>query len=245
MSNILNEIVTNSISLTECLQRLLIIATKTGNAEISEWCSKELIGYKTEDVVPNYRRFKSLNIVYSGINGRYQLTNQPLQPGFLSDETLKQIQEVTLFENITEVEKRKEQPNCMSRDLTFLSGEVFKNTKDTMFGIGVQCTSIKQIIPQSLYEDIYSAVKIRTINLLNYYERSGIDLDNLDVPSRRMSNEENAQVFDKIVIDGQPYLLPQKENKVVWRIIVPIVIGIVVGIISGVLVFFITNSLVK
>ena len=46
MSKILNEITTNSISLSECLQRLLVIANKTDNRDLANWCLKELNGYK-------------------------------------------------------------------------------------------------------------------------------------------------------------------------------------------------------
>lgn len=247
MSKILNDIATDSISLTECLQRLLIIANKTCNTELSEWCSKELTGYKGKEGLPDYRKFKSRNIIYSGINGRFQITNQPLQPGYLSEKTIKIIEDVFLVESIFEVEKRKDvEDHQLSRDLTTLAAEVYQRTKDEDFGIGVQCTSIQQIIPAQFYSEIFSAVKTRVINLLCYYENKNVDLDNLDVSkNKKDSNEENAAVFNKIVIEGNTYTPPKKERKIMWNVIIPIITGIVGGIISGVLVYLITNVWLK
>lgn len=242
MSKILNDIATDSISLTECLQRLLIIANKTGNTELSEWCTKELTGYKSKEGLPDYRKFKSRNIVYSGINGRYQITNQPMQPGYLSEKTIKIIEDVFLVESISEVEKRKDaDDHQLARDLTTLAGEVYKRTKDEDFGIGVQCTSIQQIIPAQFYGEIFSAVKTRVINLLCYYEEKGVNLDSLDISKNKENKEENAQVFNKIVIEGNTYTPQKEEKKIMWNIIVPIITGVAGGIISGVLVYLITN----
>lgn len=246
MSKILNEIATDSISLNECLQRLLIIANKTNNIELSEWCSRELVGYKNKKDIPDYRMFKSRNIIYSGINGRYQITGQPMQPGYLSEKSIKAVEDVFLYESISEVEKRKDAEDHLSRDLTCLASEVYSRTKDEYTGMGVQCTSIQQIIPQQFYGEIFSAVKTRVINLLCYYESKKVDLDNLDVSKNKVDNaEENAAVFNKIVIEGDVYSSPSKEKKIMWNIIIPIITAVVGGIISGVLVYFITNVWIK
>lgn len=48
MSKILNDITINSISLSECLQRLLVIANKIDNNDLTVWCSQELNSYKKQ-----------------------------------------------------------------------------------------------------------------------------------------------------------------------------------------------------
>lgn len=48
MSKILNDITINSISLSECLQRLLVIANKIDNNDLTVWCLQELNGYKKQ-----------------------------------------------------------------------------------------------------------------------------------------------------------------------------------------------------
>ena len=240
MSKLLDDLVANDVSLSECLQRLLIIANKTKNKDLIEWCNEELTGYKNKENIPDYRKFKSMNLLYSGINGRYQITNQPLQPGFLCKETLETIEAVDIFDSIFEVEKRKDQKELIYRDFTFLAGEVFNNTKDSLTGIGVQCASIKQVVPQQFYSDIFSAIKVRVINLLCYYEEKGVDVDTLDISIKKETEEEKNKMFANIVLAGDAYISNNKK-KVFWNIIIPIITGIVGGIISGVFVYLITN----
>mgnify|MGYP003298892109 CR=1 FL=1 len=92
MSNLLDDLVINKITLEEVLQRLLIVANRMDNKELAKWCTSELNGYEKYDDLPEYRKCKSRNIVYSGINGRLQITNQPLGPGYLKSETISKIE---------------------------------------------------------------------------------------------------------------------------------------------------------
>lgn len=245
MSKILNDIVANSISINECLQRLLVIANKTNNKELADWCFKELNGYKNKTDIPDYRKFKSNLILYSGINGRFKMNNQPMQPGFLSQKTLERIEPVWIFEGISDIEKKKESDTAFSRDLTVLASEVFKRTKDNDLDIGVQCTSISQVIPQQFYEEVHSAIKTRIINLLCSFEKMGIDLDNLDIKKKYNFIDENAKIYQQIIIQGNAYLPEKQGNKVLWNIIVPIITGVISAIVSGMLVYLITNVWMK
>ncbi len=245
MSKILNDITTNSISLSECLQRLLVIANKTDNKELADWCLKELNGYKKGIDLPEYRKFKSRHILYSGINGNYQITNQPMQPGYLSADTIKNHEDLHIIENIVDVEKRKDSPEMYSRDLTYLASEVYNNTKDDFLGIGVQCTSIKQLVPQQFYTEVFTAVKTRIINLLCSYEKMNINLDKLDVSIKSDISNENDKIYNQIIVNGNTYIPEIKERKVLWNILIPIITGVVSAIIGGVLVYIITNVWMK
>ena len=69
-----------------------------------------------------------------------------MQPGYLSSKTLESLEDIILTENIIDLEKRKDCEDTFSRDLTFLVPGVYRNTKDEFLDIGVQCTSIQQVI---------------------------------------------------------------------------------------------------
>lgn len=237
MSKILDELVSNKISLEECLQRLLIIANKINNIELAKWCSSELNGYKKFEDLPEYRKTKSGDIVYSGINGSFQVTNNPIQPGYLSKETLDAIEEVGIFENITSVANNKDSEHTLHRDLTFLASEVYKNTNNGYKG--VQCTSISQVLSPSIYSNVYSCVKTRIINLLCSFESANINVDKIDIKGsiKKDIEKHNASIYKTIVLDGETYVINPKEHKVFWMIIIPILTAIV----SGVLVYLITN----
>lgn len=237
MSKILSELTSGTIKLSECLERLLVIAKKTNNSDLAGWCTNELNGYEGFSKLPDYRKQKSRNIIYSGIAGMLQITNTPLQAGYLNEDTLKKIEDVGIFENIYDVEKKKEERQQMYRDLTLLASEVYKNTD------GIQCTSIKQIISPEFYSRVYSAVKIRVINLICSFEDAGVDIDNLDVKKNvDVIKNANKNIFDAIIVNGETYTIPKKENKFIWQIIVPIIVGIVSAVVSGLIVYFITKG---
>ena len=243
MSRILEEITTDKISVSICLQRLLVIANKTRNADLAAWCSNELNGYHSYNELPTYRKKKSRNIVYSGINGRFQVTNQPLLPGYLKLETIDKIEDVGLFEGILDVQKRMDSEEPIYRDLTPLAGEVYENTKNELFDVGVQCTSIRQMISSQFYAEVYEAVKTRIINLLCSYESAGIKIDKSDIAIRSKAIvKENRQLYDEIVVNGQTYAFKAKENKIIWSILVPIIVGIVTAVASGLIVYYLTRN---
>lgn len=241
MSRFLSDISSNKISIEEGLQRLLIIANKTGNVELSQWCNSELNGYKKFEELPPYRKFNGRNILYSGINGAYQVNNIPLGPGYLSEKTLAKIENIGIFENIVKVEENMASKDNMYRDLTPLSSEVYENTNDGL--IGVSCTSIKQIIPNSYYSLVYSNVKTRIINLLCSYESAKVDIDSLDIRKEQITliRQKNDEIYKVIVAEGSIYSFDSNKKKIVWNVIIPIIVGIIASVVSGVLVYLITK----
>lgn len=245
MSNILNDIVNNKISIEEGLQRLLVIANKTNNTELSKWCSNELNGYDNFSDLPNYRIVCNRNVVYSGINGSLQVTNTPIGLGYLTEDVISKIAEVGLFENIRQIENYNDLKKSMYKDLTFLAGEIYKNTNNG-FG-GVQCTSVSQVIPYSVYSSIYSNVKTRVINLICAYETAKINLDGLDIKKDEIKalKEQNNEIFKTVISEGVIYTFPPKQKKIMWNIIIPILTAIIGSVISGIVTYLITNALFK
>ena len=243
MSKLLEEITTDKIGVSVCLQRLLVIANKTDNKDLANWCMNELNGYESSNQLPAYRKKKSRHIVYSGINGVFQATNQPIGLGFLKEETLKKVEDVGFFEGIVDIQNRRSANEPIYRDLTPLAYEVYKNTEENSDGVGVRCTAIKQIIGSQLYSEVYEAVKIRVINLLCSFEAAGIKIDRVDVASRsKRIAKENRNVYDEIVVNGRTYAFQVKENKLIWSVLVPLIVGIVSAVISGLIVYYLTKG---
>lgn len=236
MSRFLQELSENKITIEEGLQRLLVIANKTKNKELAKWCTDELNGYNNFDDLPDYRRTVNRNIVYSGINGRMQVTNTPIGPGYLKEETIEKVSKIGMFENIAQIEKNKDSKEMIYRDLTPLASEIYSNTNDGYFG--VQCTSVKQMIPMSVYSGIYSNVKTRIINLLCSYESAKINIDKLDISNSAKESIiiHNKDVYDKIVVEGGMYSFEKASSKIIWQLLIPTLSALI----SGVLVYLIT-----
>ncbi|MGC2993809.1 hypothetical protein ACPTI2_13760, partial [Enterococcus faecalis] len=53
------------------------MTSELDDLEISNWILSELNGYNSEDIIPEYRKKISYRLIYSGINGNFQITNQP------------------------------------------------------------------------------------------------------------------------------------------------------------------------
>ena len=182
MSNILNQLISKKISLEDALYRLLVISNEIGNIKLSEWCTHELKGYSNQHELPDYRKFSSANIYFTGIWGITKFQKAPIQPGYLSQKTMKEISKICLFEGISDVIKRKDLETPPYKELNWLAPEIYKNTSQIPGNYdGLQCVSIIQDIPMELYQRVYSDVHVRVINILSYLEKNGIDIDNCEL----------------------------------------------------------------
>ena len=155
-SKIIKELVNNEVSLTIALRRLYVLANDIGNEEIKNWADKEMNGYNKEDTLPDYRTFNSCELIYSGINGRYQVTNQPLPRGFSTSQTINRISTHNITAPLSEIEEYSKSKNSLGKDRTDLAGEVEKNSDNGL--TSVQCFQIQQIIPAAQFARITNAI---------------------------------------------------------------------------------------
>ena len=191
-SKILKELANNQVSIEVALSRLLIIATDIGNAELFEWANNELNGYEKFGSLPEYRKINAPFIRYSGINGSFKVTNQPMPLTWFTQKTRDSLNPVGIFESIATIEsilnEKEIQPRA--RDLTFLAGEIY----DTM---GVSCFKISQIIDVSHYREIVNKIRGKLLNIFIELDRVFGNLDDLDVDS---SDEGKvSQINQKII----------------------------------------------
>jgi hypothetical protein len=86
LSDIINELIDESISLQRPLLKMKVLASRVGNSELLEWVNNELQGYIGIDKeVPNYRKTMS-NVMGSYINGNRQFNNVSVPIFGLSDK---------------------------------------------------------------------------------------------------------------------------------------------------------------
>ena len=187
-SKIIKELANNEISLEVALNRLLIIASDIGNDELAQWSEKELNGYTKNDTVPDYRVAKNTQITYSGINGRYQVTDAPLSlQGLFKDEpdmfNVKLVEGIKIIEGLAFGDKKEK----YGMDLTYLAGLVQKT-------FGIQCISITQTIPINILESVVNTVKTTLLKILIKLDKSYGNLDDLDIDMSSKTPEEIRQI---------------------------------------------------
>lgn len=228
-SQIIIDAVNGDVPIDKSLKRLQVLAHDVYNKELEKWAENELTGYLDSSEVPEYRETKSLNIVYSGFNLALQVNNVPLPIGYLDNDTLNEVVNVAIREDILSLQKFADTEPGGYRDLSFLAGEVLKKSG------GIQCVSIQQLIPSSAYGKILAEVNNRIIRALMMLEDQHGKLDKLGIkigPSK--AAQGNATINENL---GLPVQIVKKESwtsKVAWNIVIPIITG-VVGTVLGAL----------
>lgn len=204
-SKIIKEFISEDISLDVALKRLILFANDLSDSDLSYWVDKELSGYNQEDEIPEYRKFKSQKFVYSGINGSYQVTRQPVPAGGLAYEDFdsKKLEEIFVLEPIATIIEKSKSIERLSRDFSALSSVLEENTRQ-MDGLpGIQAFSIVQIIEPSQFAEIVEQLKQRVLNVFLKLENEYGNLDDMDI-STDDDNQLNRvqQEISQIIFQG-------------------------------------------
>jgi hypothetical protein len=229
-SQVIIDAVNGDVSIEKSLKRLQVLAHDVHNEELERWAENELTGYLRADDVPDYRRTKSLNITYSGFNLILQVNNVPLPVGCLSSDTLDEIADVPIREDILSVQRLSEADSGGYRDLSFLAGEILKKSG------GIQCMSIRQLIPTSAYSKVLAEVNNRIIKALLMLEDQHGKLDKLGIKVNASKTAQGNAAINETL--GLPFQIVEKESwtsKVAWNIVVPISTGVVCTVLGALL----------
>lgn len=174
-SSIIRDLASGDASVEVALNRLYVIAHDLENESLISWIEKELNGYKDDDdCLPEYRIIKGLFIRGSGINGRFQVTNQPIPITYFPEEFRDEIVTSKIYDGIKAFDKYITANESIGRDLTFSAGYIAQTT-------GIQYVSIEGIINKSDIINILSTVKTKVIKTLVALEKEFGNLDGLDI----------------------------------------------------------------
>ncbi len=198
-SQIIKDLATNKVSLEEALQRLMVITMSLGNHELESWIKDELNGYRERTKMPLYRRNIGYRLLYSGINGNFQITNNPLPIEWLPEQIRDKVDSLDAKESIRIIEKVIENKERVAKDLTNLASLIYKDT-------GVQCTKIIQEYSNISYQGIVSNVKTKLLQILINIEQEFGELDSLDINLESKTEEQvgllNEKIMNVISFDG-------------------------------------------
>ena len=242
-SQIIKDIVEDNVSLEKSLTRLLVLAKDIKNKKLESWAENELNGYKTADDVPEYRKFKSCELRYSGINGGFQVKNVPLSNGWIDKKYLDIISNISICDGIRYVCELANSDTIPVRKVTELAGAIYKASDG-----GITCTSVEQIISQSFYQIICSSVKNKMITALCELENKYGVLDNLgiDVSNKKSiqieadNNKLNKAVFNiNVPMEVSSSKKVPWYSKIAWNIVVPIITAIAGAVISAIFISYI------
>ena len=107
------------------------------------------------------------------------------------------------------MERMSKADKLLTRDLTYLSGEVQKRSG------GIQCVSIEQIIDSTEFLNVLSAIKTRLIMTFQKLEQEYGNLDDLDIDINEKSEQEIKQinvVIEKLIYENNSVSIGDENN---------------------------------
>jgi len=239
-SQIIKDVVEDSVPLAKSLNRLFVLAKDVKNEELAQWVTKELSGYSSEDILPHYREFTSLQLEYSGINASTQVNNVPLPVDFIDEEIQDQISHLSMRDSISSIQEFLDSGHSPRRDLTYLAKHVYINS-----GEMVQCISINQLIPRQFLQSIKSEVKSKVILSLLELEKKYGNLDKLGIDIKhsspiqvQMNNAELNNAVLNIEIPSNPVKEEKWYSKIGWNIIIPIITAVIGAIVATIVISY-------
>lgn len=175
-SKIIKEIANKEISLEVAFNRLLIIASDVGNQELIDWATNELNGYPSEVQIPLYRKSGLGQIIYSGINGNFQVKSVPLPTGALDNDILEKLKNNSFSQDISSIEvfASDDNNNWVGKDLTNLAPIVYHNTE-------IQCVNIYMKYTKETFIKILSAIRTKLLKVFIELDKEFGCLDDLDI----------------------------------------------------------------
>ena len=199
-SQIIKDLIRSDKSVSTSLQELLVIVNELDNKELNIWIKNELNGYGKQEDIPDYRKNLPNRIVYTGINGNFKVSNQPL-PIHAFGEHAKEISSSDFVKNsILELENSKD--TIIQMDLTMFAGDVYRNT-------GIACFSISMQFGKNISDMIISNVKTKIIESLLLLEKEFGLLDELYIGKEKLNGEKINEVNENINLiifsDGARY----------------------------------------
>jgi len=115
ISDILNDLVNDQISLSVALNKTKVLATRIDNQALLNWVNSELKGYPNFDSVPDYRSTQG-TVIGDFTNGRQHVTNYPLPLPELGDDMDEKIRQFRTVDSVTTLEAFFDIPVTENRD---------------------------------------------------------------------------------------------------------------------------------
>ena len=196
-SKILKELASNQTSLDVVLSRLIIIASDIEDIKLQEWALNELNGYSKNENVPEYRQLQG-ELIYSGINGHLMVNKLHLDIGFL-DKDFQEIvlQPFVVSNGISLLLSGLENGEIFSKDMTFLSSQVYKNS-ETITG-AIQATNIALVFNKAHIQNIISNVRTKLLQIFLELDKNYGNLDELDVSQQIDDIDSVKQTIHQII----------------------------------------------
>ena len=171
ISDIINHLVSQDVSLTVPLTKTKVLATRIENPQLLEWVNNELKGYSDKISLPEYRKTQG-SVLADFINNNYKITNYPIQLPDVGEELEREMKEFLLFESISTMEANWKNENDVMI-LRYPDGvkasleKIMRNSNGPYF----QLLNVGISVPLQFILQVLAAVKDRLLDFMLEIER--------------------------------------------------------------------------
>ena len=194
LDEIRSDLVNESADLSNTLRKAKILASAIGLPEFREWVDFELSGYKDEDKVPIYRRFRPNNL--GTFSGPFQsgVKNVVLPTYNLPIEVQKFAENLIFFDGVGALEAQKSGSHQRKwpQEMVLLAQNTLRMTG------GMVLVDAHQPIPAYVISGILDQVKNKLLDFVLGLQESNItaeDLDNRTVKPDVVRNLFNINIY--------------------------------------------------
>ena len=205
-SKLIKDIVSEQISLTQALDRLIVIAMELSDTNLLAWAKKEKNGYSKEDDIPEYRNISlrplgSYQIVSCGYLHTYK--NQTLATIGVDKDLKKSFQShyetssiPTIESNIAEIEKGNIIGVPIPPEMFYMFEE----------GTNIQLINAVLAVDKTSLLKILDCTKTKLIEILTLLEKNFGSLDSFDIDARDYDTDEMSTLKDALsnIIQDKP-----------------------------------------
>lgn len=211
ISDVINDLVDDQLSLSVALNKTKILATRISNQNLLDWVNYELKGYPNRGALPSYRKTQG-TIIGDFINGRQHVTNYPIPLPEFGDDIDEGLRDFCFFENAATLElfAKNENPSLVFRFTDGIKNsleDILRNTNGPYF----QLLNIGVTVPIHAANQVLSAVKDRLLEFMLELEKEfGLETEIEDL--KRNNSKVNYIMATTINTTGDGNLINTGEN---------------------------------
>lgn len=182
-SQIILDLITNSVPLSDTLLRLSVLFDSLGNKKLKTWINNEICGYEERDEIPKYRIIHG-TLRAEIIQGFNIWNNQdiPYQP---ENEKTEEILIKKCYESFSSLEQiANGQENMVYCPLP-LAAYPYVNKH-----VNGKLQSLRLVITRHNFNDVCTKIKKLVLDILLYLEKEFDNLDTYDLSSQRTDEKE-------------------------------------------------------
>lgn len=182
-SQIILDLITNSVPLSDTLLRLSVLFDSLGNEKLKAWINNEICGYEERDEIPKYRIIRG-TLRAEIIQGFNIWHNQdiPYQP---EDKKTEEIITKKCYESFSSLEQvANGKDNSVSCPLPPAAYPyVNKNINGNL-------QSLRLVITRHSFNDVCTRIKKLVLDILLYLEKEFENLDAYDLSAQKTEEKE-------------------------------------------------------